>query len=297
MKLFTLYLVGIFCILLHPSQAQIIDLGVAVFDEANFEGRHTFFSENRVYETSFGIESIRIPPGWVVTVFTAINFEGQQKVLKESCNLDDSMKNEIRSIRIDQKIGINAQYSNWDLKLAPAEGYITLFGNPSFKIERARIKDDWIFDGWHTIRSISIPEGWEIWLYKNTHFEGSYLVLNTSWDGTGPERKEWRDQIKSIKVVRKPVRTAQYVSTQIEVFDQALYKGQSCIISGNWSCHSLENHSWNNCISSIRIPPGVRVVVFENPDFRGKSFTLTSSTSLLGFWNNQIGSIQVFRAD
>jgi len=401
MKLFTLCLTCFFCILLSPVKAQIIDLGVAVFSEPNLEGRHTFFSEDREYETSFGIKSIRIPPGWVVTVFTKIEYQGAQKTISRSCNLGDSLKDRIKSIRIDKKNGLNARYSARDLKGASIEGYVTLYSGRDFKSLHARIKQDWVFGGWYGIESIGVPEGWEVWLFQNKLFEGPYKVLTSSWDGNDPTLNDWRDKVKSIRVVRKtalpplPVAYAttlatpstgsnmvlfeepgfkgecifvnqdwnteapigiesiqipygwevwayeynnfegnykrltynwdgrngnddhlwrnnirsirivqrasfqslQHISPHIEVFDQSNYQGQSIALSGNWSCDISGNQSWNNRISSIRVPSGVRVVVFENPNFNGKSYTITSSTTLTGFWNNQIGSVQVFRTN
>lgn len=398
MKLFTLCLACISHVLLSSANAQIIDLGVAVFSEPNFEGRHTFFSEDKGYETSFPIKSIRIPPGWVVTTFTQIDYQGSQKTFYKSCNITDSLIGKVKSIRIDKKNGLNAQYSNRELKRASTEGYVALFGSRGFKSIYARINRDWIFGGWYGIESISVPEGWEIWLFQNKLFEGPHLVLTSNWDGNDPALEKWRDHVKSIRVVRKtalpplpvasaiisanplsgnnmvlfeevgykgdhivvnqdwntdhpigvesirvpygwevwvyeynnfegnykrlthswnglngsndhlwrnnirsiriiqkaPVLSAQYTSPHIEVFDESNYLGQPYTLSGNWSCHTPSNQLWDNRISSIRIPQGVRVVVFENPNFSGKSFTLTSSTSLLGFWNNQISSIQVF---
>ena len=58
---------------------------------------------------------------------------------------------------------------------------------------------------------------------------------------------------------------------------------------------------WNDCISSIRIPSGWQVVLFEADDYAGPSTTLTADTPDLervsgpcgGDWDDCVSSIQV----
>ena len=59
---------------------------------------------------------------------------------------------------------------------------------------------------------------------------------------------------------------------------------------------------WNDKISSIKVPPGVRVTVYEDNNFRGQNMTVTNNIDCLvnnryggrgGNWNDQISSIRV----
>lgn len=63
--------------------------------------------------------------------------------------------------------------------------------------------------------------------------------------------------------------------------------------------------TWDNCISSIRVPEGWEVVLYELPDFGGRSLTLTSHVMDLsgetvdgwsgcdGNWDNCASSIRL----
>ena len=50
----------------------------------------------------------------------------------------------------------------------------------------------------------------------------------------------------------------------------------------------------NDEISAIKIPPGLKVTVWENENFQGDHVTYTSDTSWLGeYWNDKVSSLKV----
>lgn len=100
----------------------------------------------------------------------------------------------------------------------------------------------------------------------------------------------------------------------IVVYEHADYLGESAHITSNVEdlkdfegpCIEVDDgstlHSWNDCISSIRVAPGWRVTVYEDDDFDGDNLDLTSESSNLTFerngcktgFNDCITSIRVF---
>ena len=60
---------------------------------------------------------------------------------------------------------------------------------------------------------------------------------------------------------------------------------------------------WDDCISSIQVPPGWSAIIYEDPDYRGGSLTVTSDIPDLDRvmgpcgddWENCISSIRVVR--
>ena len=60
---------------------------------------------------------------------------------------------------------------------------------------------------------------------------------------------------------------------------------------------------WDDCISSIKVPEGWRATIYEDPNFRGGSLTITADIPDLdrvmgpcnGDWENCISSIRIFR--
>lgn len=61
--------------------------------------------------------------------------------------------------------------------------------------------------------------------------------------------------------------------------------------------------SWSECVSSVRVFPGWAAIIYEDEDFRGRSFTLTADMANLravpgpcdGSFNDCIRSIRVIR--
>ena len=43
---------------------------------------------------------------------------------------------------------------------------------------------------------------------------------------------------------------------------------------------SASKETWDDCISSVKVAPGWRVMIYEHPDFKGKSLELTADSDL-----------------
>ena len=53
----------------------------------------------------------------------------------------------------------------------------------------------------------------------------------------------------------------------------------------------------NKALSSLTVPEGFRVVLYENENFVGKKYTITQSKTGFSFsgWNDKTSSIAVYR--
>jgi hypothetical protein len=75
------------------------------------------------------------------------------------------------------------------------------------------------------------------------------------------------------------------------------YRGQSAtILPGNYSTMAQVDFP-DNALSSLTVPAGFRVVLYEFENFQGKSYTITQSKPgfLISGWNDKTSSIAVFR--
>lgn len=81
--------------------------------------------------------------------------------------------------------------------------------------------------------------------------------------------------------------------TPITLYKGANFTGQSLEINGDWSAAS--DMSWNDVISSIKIPAGWEVTIYEhapgNPS--GKSLILTNDWNAPADWKGKISNIRV----
>ena len=79
----------------------------------------------------------------------------------------------------------------------------------------------------------------------------------------------------------------------IALFDQCNYDGKKAYLNPG-SYKSYQMLIGNDKLSSIQIPNGMRVTLYEHDDFKGQSATYTSSTSCLtDGWNDNTSSLVV----
>lgn len=82
-------------------------------------------------------------------------------------------------------------------------------------------------------------------------------------------------------------------------FEHDNFAGRSFCISSRQTVYNLAQTGFNDSISSAMIPRGMRVVVYQDSDFRGPSLVLSGdvySISVFGrFWNDRISSIHSAR--
>jgi hypothetical protein len=84
---------------------------------------------------------------------------------------------------------------------------------------------------------------------------------------------------------------------KVILYADILYKGQSTeILPGTYKTMA-EAGFIDNALSSLIVPPGYRVVLYEFENFGGRSYTITASKSMftLSGWNDKASSIAVYR--
>ena len=81
------------------------------------------------------------------------------------------------------------------------------------------------------------------------------------------------------------------------IYADGNYKGQSAsLLPGTYS-NMAQAGFIDDALSSLIVPPGYRVVLYEFENFRGKSYTITESKTgfILSGWNDKTSSIAVYR--
>lgn len=84
---------------------------------------------------------------------------------------------------------------------------------------------------------------------------------------------------------------------KVVLFTDANYKGQSAsLLPGTYSTMPQAGFI-DNALSSLTLPVGYRVVLYEFENFTGKSYTITASKTMftLSGWNDKASSIAVYR--
>jgi hypothetical protein len=84
---------------------------------------------------------------------------------------------------------------------------------------------------------------------------------------------------------------------RVVLYTDANYKGQSAsLLPGTYGTMAQAGFL-DDALSSLTVPAGYRVVLYEYENFKGKSYTITASKSvfILSNWNDKASSIAVYR--
>lgn len=173
---------------------------------------------------------------------------------------------------------------------------VILFTDTNLKGEQFVLYDNWTHheaEGVASpeVKSIYVPKGYEIWVYRGTNFQGEFRIFNESWDGTGKHDDRWRGEIRSVRIVRKPLAvTVKYIQPVVTLFQKEYFRGNEKYLKEDWAGGEKK---WDNKISSISVPPGVKVILYDELSFKGESIILTENWEGGEEWDNRIGSVKV----
>jgi hypothetical protein len=81
------------------------------------------------------------------------------------------------------------------------------------------------------------------------------------------------------------------------IYTDGNYKGQSAsLLPGTYTSMAQAGFP-DDALSSLTVPPGYKVILYEYENFKGKNYTITESKSgfLLSGWNDKASSIAVYR--
>jgi hypothetical protein len=148
-----------------------------------------------------------------------------------------------------------------------------------------------------TIGSMQLPSGITVKVYEEDNLMGPSENFSSGFDCIS---FSWRNRISSLVVEDRGGWNSggSTAVTELILYTDANYKGQSAtLLPGTYATMAQANGFPEKALSSIQIPPGYRVVIYDQPNFRGKSYTLTASRSSfsLSSWNDRAASIAVYR--
>lgn len=151
------------------------------------------------------------------------------------------------------------------------------------------------------ISSVEVPSNLRVKVFINNEFlSGSSYTLNennTCLSGN------MNDRIGSIVVEERGYgggnygNNPPYNNQQVIIYTDENYRGQSAaLLPGTYSNMAMLGFP-NKALSSLQVPAGYRVVIYENENFTGKNYTITESKSkfYLSGWNDKTSSIAVYR--
>jgi uncharacterized protein YbdZ (MbtH family) len=172
-------------------------------------------------------------------------------------------------------------------------GAVQMLDEGWYNIEKLRIGND-------TLSSLRVPAGWRVTLFEHGDFKGRSMTLRSDCSYVG---NDFNNQTSSIRVERgnsmPPVHPPVYPPApapnkhQVSIYSDANYRGAVQMLEKGW--YNVDKlRIGNDVLSSLRVPAGWRVTLFEHRDFKGRSKVLRSDCSYIGDdFNDLTSSIRV----
>ena len=270
---------------------------VVVYEDCGFGGQRAVLGEGsfRNYQLGIGndeISSIRIPFGWTVTVYEHDNFQGQSQAFTGTVDcLPPSWNDRISSIRVSRR----NDYNNYtDNNNSYNDDQVTVYRDCYFKsvsksFGEGNFRDYDLGVGNDKISSLKIPRGWIVTVYENNNFDGASRVFTHTVDCVP---QGWNDRISSMRVSRL---SNYYTNNPVVVYRDCNYRSESQSFGEGWY-RDYELGVGNDKISSLKIPYGWTVTVYQDDNYKGASITYNNDIDCLPpEWNDKISSMHVMK--
>lgn len=137
--------------------------------------------------------------------------------------------------------------------------------------------------GDNSVTSLRVPNGWRVTLYADNNQTGSSWSYtgDTNWVGAA------NDVVSSIKVE----------NTGVIFYQDLNYLGsrRTSLAKGNYTLAQLQAQGIpNDWTSSLRIPAGWTVIIYEHDNFTGATWTFNASTGWVGTAaNDKMTSVRI----
>lgn len=269
------------------------------------------------------VKSVKIPAGMKVTIFERDNFEGGSVVLTD--NTKQSQMEAKGFGKLTMNVSLIVEKIAADA-MPVAGSYVTIYGDDFAGTSKSLVAGQFDFHDLGAVdndqlSSVRIPEGMKVTLYEHGGFKGRSLALTSDTRAATLVAKKFNNITSSILVeqaivepVKKqetpvtivPVQTpdvttpAQTDPTISEPTEPLIYQGDFSGLSkslgvGRYSSDQLG--IGNNELSSIKVPRGFRVTLYDGDAFEGRSLVVTGDSRASFFvdknFNNLASSIVV----
>lgn len=266
------------------------------------------YSGAQLGQLKFNISSLRIQGDLVIKAFLNNEYNSGVAVTLDNTTpcLPGIYNDRIGSFAIEYKNNPNNTGNNNGGGWRP-RSYATVYSECQYEGNALRLQPGF-YDGSKlgllkfSIQSMEIPSNLRIRAYLNTEsLSGSSVTFNNS---STCLPGQYLNRIGALIVEENSTPWGNtggggggYGNSPIILYADNDYRGQSISLQAG-TYNSLSSMGFaDRSLSSIQIPAGHRVVLYDQPNLRGASYTLTSSRmglNLIG-WNDRAVSIAIYR--
>ena len=235
---------------------------VTIYTDADFNGACQDLGVGRydIGALTIGndkLSSLRVPPGLKVTLYDDVGFKGASVVYTR-----------------DTRLVTNNERTSSIVVEESAPLYATIYADSNFtgtsqKLGIGRYDAAELTIGNDNLSSLRVPAGLKVTIYEHGGFSGRAWAWTC--DGTLASSN---NLMSSIVVERDDPR-------RVTIYADADFTGVSQYLAiGSYDVGALG--IGNDQLSSLKVPEGLKVTLFENAGFAGKSRVFTADTALVG---------------
>ena len=147
--------------------------------------------------------------------------------------------------------------------------------------------------GDNALSSLYIPEGLKVILYENADFTGNQMELTSNTD---LYRKGFNDKTSAIEIIDlSSASNSSEEERMVTLFKDDNYHGSSQKLGVGKYAYTSFPMIGDNALSSLYIPEGLKVILYENADFTGKQMILMHNTDLYSStdFNDKTSAIEI----
>lgn len=257
----------------------------AVFADCNFSGHQDaglFIGRYTTADLTFlgiqnkGISSVKVQPGYKLTLFDTDNFTGKSLELTadNACLTGTAWNDHVGSLIVETVAPLAVLYKDADYTGRA-------IGLPVGSYTLAQLQQRAIND--NDITSLSVPEGYTVTVYENDNFTGA----SKAFTATSNWLADWNDRISSVKITS--------ATGIVTVFQDVDWGGYTAgLATGDYKLVDLLARGIkDNDITSVKVSEGFKIILYFDDNFTGTSTTITANSNFINNFNDQVTSLRV----
>lgn len=158
-----------------------------------------------------------------------------------------------------------------------------------YKVDKNVLSDYRMND---TFSSIYVPVGWRVTLCRDDDFNGSTHIFEAKWDPVIKSKLDNDINNETSAVIFEKIADDPRLPV---IYQDSAFRGNAQTLDvGSYRANQLS--FGNDQISSIKIPAGYKITLYEHDNFQGSSVTYTWQQANVGVFNDKFSSIRVWHS-
>jgi len=277
---------------LAPGEVPVPPPFITLY-ENNFSGASKNLGEGRYESHDFGrinndqVSSVKVPKGMKVTLYEHSGYTGRALVLTKDATADFLTKNKfndattsvlVESLPIEEVKPVPVVVPvKKDSVVAPApvDEIVTIFQGDFNGVSKTLVPGKYTLAmlgiGNDELSSISIRPGYRVVLFADDNFKGKSVKLTEGANTAKLNQLNFNNVTSSLIIEDIPT---------VKISEGSLGSASATLFPGHYDLDLLMDYNiMDNEISSVQVPAGYRVILYELEKFKGRSLILTQDAS------------------